>query len=65
MLLNLLHSLIEDTLLILLIGADFNTIFWGRLTFSVLIIAALAAVVRNLSPIFCERYLYRSVARKQ
>lgn len=31
MLLNLLHSLIEDTLLILLIGADFYTIFWGRI----------------------------------
>lgn len=31
MLLNLLHSLIEDTLLILLIGADFMTIFWSGL----------------------------------
>lgn len=64
MLLNLLHSLIEDTLLILLIGADFNTIFWGRLIFSVVIIAALAALIRQLSPAFCERYFYRSVARK-
>ena len=63
MLLNLLHSLIEDTLLILLIGADFNTIFWGRLLFSFIIIAALAATIRKLSPVFCERYLYRSVAR--
>jgi len=33
MLLNLLHSLINDTLLIMLIGADFYTIFWGRLVF--------------------------------
>lgn len=62
MLLNLLHSLIEDTLLILLMGADFNTIFWGRLLFSFIIIAVLAATIRKLSPVFCERYLYRSVA---
>jgi len=62
MLLNLLHSLIEDTLLILLIGADFNSIFWGRLVFSVLVIAVLAAMTRQLTPAFCERYLYRSVA---
>lgn len=61
MLLNLLHSLIEDTLLILLIGADFNTIFWGRILFSVVVIATLAATIRRLSPAFCERYLYRSV----
>jgi len=62
MLLNLLHSLIEDTLLILLIGADFNTIFWGRLVFSVLIIALMTIFVNKLSNAFCERYLYRSVA---
>jgi len=65
MLLNLLHSLIEDTLLIMLIGADFNTIFWGRIIFSILVITTLAAIIRNLSPMFCERYLYRNVARKQ
>jgi len=61
MLLNLLHSLIEDTLLILLIGADFNTIFWGRLVFSVLLVALIAAGLRALDTKFCERYLYQSV----
>jgi len=61
MLLNLLHSLIEDTLLILLIGADFNTIFWGRLVFSVVTIALMTIFVNKLSNAFCERYLYRSV----
>lgn len=62
MLLNLLHSLIEDSLLILLIGADFNSIFWGRIIFSVLVITALAATIRKLPLTFSERYLYRSVA---
>lgn len=61
MLLNLLHSLIEDTLLILLIGADFNTIFWGRLVFSVVVISVISSLVRRVNPQICEKYLYRSV----
>lgn len=61
MLLNLLHSLIEDTLLILLIGADFNTIFWGRLVFSVVVISVISSLVRRVSPQICEKYLYHSV----
>ena len=62
-LLNLLHSLIEDTLLIMLIGADFYTIFWGRLVFSVLVVALIAQLIKRLDENFCERYFYRSVAR--
>jgi len=63
MLLNLLHSLIEDTLLIMLIGADFNTIFWGRLVFSVLVVAGIAQAIKHLDRRICERYFYRSVAQ--
>ena len=63
MLLNLLHSLIEDTLLIMLIGADFYTIFWGRLVFSVLVVALIAQFIKRLDDHFCERYFYRSVAQ--
>ena len=62
-LLNLLHSLIEDTLLIMLIGADFYTIFWGRLVFSVLVVALIAQLIKRLDENFCEHYFYRSVAR--
>ncbi|NOH97424.1 hypothetical protein [Vibrio sp. 99-70-13A1] len=62
MLLNLLHSLIEDTLLIMLIGADFNTIFWGRLVFSVAVVALISFGLRKLSDQTCEKYFYRSVA---
>ncbi|MFA0570440.1 MAG: hypothetical protein ACPG5L_17370 [Vibrio gallaecicus] len=62
MLLNLLHSLIEDTLLIMLIGADFNTIFWGRLVFSVVVVALISLGLRKLSDQTCEKYFYRSVA---
>ena len=63
MLLNLLHSLIEDTLLILLIGADFYTIFWGRLVFSVLVIALISNVIKRINPSVCERYFYRDVSQ--
>ena len=63
MLLNLLHSLIEDTLLIMLIGADFYTIFWGRLVFSVLVVALIAQFTKRLDDQFCKRYFYRSVAQ--
>ncbi|MCZ4308137.1 hypothetical protein [Vibrio atlanticus] len=63
MLLNLLHSLIEDTLLILLIGADFYTIFWGRLVFSVLVVAVISNVIKRMNPSTCERYFYRDVSQ--
>ncbi|MEM5527592.1 hypothetical protein WN093_02060 [Gammaproteobacteria bacterium AS21] len=62
MLLNLLHSLIEDTLLILLIGADFNTIFWGRLVFSLVVVALINGLLTRLSSQACERFFYKNVA---
>ncbi len=61
MLLNLLHSLIEDTVLILMIGADFYAIFWGRLVFAVVLVSIIAMLVRKVDERFCEKYFYRSV----
>ncbi|CAH6859623.1 conserved membrane hypothetical protein [Vibrio chagasii] len=63
MLLNLLHSLIEDTLLILLIGADFYTISWGRIVFSVLIVALISHAIKRVKPTICERYFYHDVSQ--
>lgn len=37
--LGLCHSIIEDTLLILLLGADIMAIIWGRLLFAIIVIA--------------------------
>lgn len=51
--LGLAHSLIEDTLLILLIGADLAGILWARLLFAVAVIGVLArlpAMQRHLGP---------------
>ncbi len=40
--LGLAHSLIEDTLLILLLGADLNAILWARLLFAIVVISIIA-----------------------
>ncbi|MBV0933970.1 hypothetical protein [Marinobacterium weihaiense] len=47
-LLGLCHSLIEDTLLVLLIGADLSGVFWARLVFSLLVIATLSRLLPRL-----------------
>lgn len=62
-LLSLLHSLIEDTLLIMLLGADFNSIFWGRLIFVMVFVGIFVRLVGLLSDETCERYLYRSLRK--
>jgi len=61
MLLNLVHSMIEDTILIMLIGADFTSIFWGRLLFGVVIVATLSRLLRGVAEETCQKYFYRSV----
>lgn len=40
--LGLVHSMIEDTLLIMAIGADLSGILWARLLFSIVVVALLA-----------------------
>jgi spore maturation protein SpmB len=43
--LGLAHSVIEDTLVIMAIGADLTGIFWSRLIFSIVVVALLARFV--------------------
>ncbi|MEX0335330.1 hypothetical protein [Vibrio tubiashii] len=61
MLLNLVHSMIEDTILVLLIGADFVSIFWGRLLFGLITVAILSHTLKYVSDATCEKYFYRRV----
>ena len=56
--LGLCHSLIEDTLLILLLGADLTTALWVRLAFSLLVIVALARIANRVST-QKQRWFYR------
>ncbi|RRJ85400.1 hypothetical protein D0544_01165 [Aestuariirhabdus litorea] len=48
--LGLAHSLIEDTLLVLLLGADLYAILWARFAFAVLVMALIARLWRATPP---------------
>ncbi len=56
-LLALLHSLIEDTLLILLLGADLSGVLWFRLLFSLVFISVLSRLVLKMDDKVFERVL--------
>lgn len=56
-LMGLAHALIEDTMLMLLLGADMGGVFWGRLIFSLAFMAILVRVVAMLPRPFFERVL--------
>lgn len=59
-LLALCHSLIEDTLLIMLLGADLSGILYARLLFSILIITMLIHLIKRLNEsIFKKYFVYR------
>lgn len=51
MFLNLCHSVIEDTLLILFLSADLSAILWARLIFSLLVIVVMS---RLFAEFICE-----------
>lgn len=58
-LINLLHSLIEDTLLVMLMGTDLSAALYGRLLFSFVVIALLARTAAHLPPAIFDRWLLR------
>lgn len=60
-LLGLCHSLIEDTLAVMLIGADLSGIFWARLVFALLAVALLAKLIDWLGPDFQQRHLLAKI----
>lgn len=56
---GLCHSLIEDTLIVVALGADIYVVLFGRLIFSVLLIAIFARLLRGTGDVFFFRFLYR------
>jgi hypothetical protein len=50
------HSLIEDTLLIMLLGADLSGILYARILFSVILIAVIIHSVKSLNQTAFERF---------
>lgn len=62
-LLGLSHSLIEDTLLMMLIGADLSGILFGRVIFTLIIIYLMVKLVEKFSAQKLDRYLVKSVVQ--
>lgn len=58
-LMGLCHSLIEDTLVMMLLGGHISGVFWGRLVFSLLAVFLLGRLIRGLPQASFERYLVR------
>ena len=55
---GLTHALIEDTLLMVMLGADFMGVFWGRLLFSLALLAVLARLLARLpEAAFTRRFM--------
>lgn len=61
-LLGLSHSLIEDTLLMLLIGADLSGILFGRVAFTVIVIYLMVRLIGRCSDRTVRRYLVKPVS---
>lgn len=64
-LLGLLHSIIEDTILILVMGADLSGILWARIIFALLVVAFLSRWFDRTGRSFQDRYLIHRVAQEQ
>jgi len=58
-LMGLCHSLIEDTLVMMLLGGHLSGVLWGRLAFSLLVVFLLGRLIRVLPQSSFERYLVR------
>lgn len=63
-LMGLTHSLIEDTLLLSLLGAHLSGILWARLIFSLLAIALLVRLIPRLPERFVYRFLFATKAQE-
>ncbi|CCO24328.1 hypothetical protein [Maridesulfovibrio hydrothermalis] len=57
-LMSLCHSVIEDTLLLMMIGGHISGLFWGRLIFSIAIVAAIVQLTKIIPESFSDKYLW-------
>ncbi|WP_372597308.1 hypothetical protein [Amphritea sp.] len=56
-LLSLCHSVIEDTLLVMTMGADLSGVLWARLAFSLIFVAIMTRCLNLTSDAFQQRWL--------
>lgn len=62
-LMGLSHSLIEDTLLIMLIGGHISGVLWGRLIFSIIAMIGVVQIVKRLPKRIQNNYLWVEQSR--
>lgn len=58
-LLGFCHSLIEDTLLVVLLGAHLSGVLWGRILFAFIFTSAMSYWLSKVSPKFQNKHLLR------
>lgn len=58
-LMGLSHSLIEDTLLLMLLGGSLSGIFWGRIVFSLLSIYLMVRIISRFPDSVLDRWLFQ------
>lgn len=58
-LMGLCHSVFEDTLVLMVIGAHVSGIFWGRVLFSLVVVFLIARLINYLPRTVFERYFVR------
>ena len=58
-LMGLAHSVVEDTLLMMVIGGHLSGLLWARIAFALIFILILVRLVRRLPDRAVDRYLYR------
>lgn len=61
-LLSLCHSVIEDTLLVMTLGADLSGVLWARLAFSFLFVAIMTRWLNHTSEAFQRRWLHHPIS---
>jgi hypothetical protein len=57
--LSICHSIIEDTLLMLVLGGHLSGIFWGRVLFSLLVIFLLVRIIQKIPEATFNKLLIR------
>ena len=58
-LMSICHSVVEDSLLVMAIGAHMSGVFWARIIFALVVISLLVKVVKRLPERVFEKYLLR------
>ena len=61
-LLSLCHSLIEDTLLMVVLGGQLSGLLWGRMIFAFVLVYFTVRLVENIPGKFFDRFLFKPVS---